>query len=72
MSTSPYTVKRKEFRLDKDDKDKVSVHFTIKGPTICTKQFDKEDEAQRECDMLNNVYDRGYQDGRKQSLNPNV
>lgn len=64
MSTT-YTVKRKEFRLDKEDREKVSVHFTIKGPTICTEQFDKEDEAQRECDKLNKVYDRGYQDGMR-------
>lgn len=65
MNLSPYAVKRKEFRLDKDDKDKISVHFTIKGPTVCVKQFSTEEEAKRECDDMNKIYNRGYQDALK-------
>jgi len=60
---SPYEVKRKEYRLDKADASAIEVTFTINGPTKCAKKFSDKSDAQRECDLLNQVYDKGYQDG---------
>lgn len=60
--TSPYEVKRKEYRLDKADSTLVEVQFSIKGPTICSKKFQDEATAKKECDIMNEVYNKGYQD----------
>lgn len=62
---SPYSVKEKPYRLDKNDATLVEITFTVKGPTVCAKKFADKAEAQRECDMLNKVYDKGHQDGMR-------
>lgn len=62
---SPYEVKEKSYRLDKNDATLVEITFTVKGPTVCAKKFSDKAEAQRECDMLNEVYNKGHQDGVK-------
>lgn len=67
--SAPYAVKRKEYRLDKADDKAVEVYFTIKGPTICTKKFTDEAEAKRECEMMNGIYKKGYETGRKEVNN---
>ncbi len=62
---NPYAVKRKEYRLDKNDASLVEVQFSIKGPTACGKKFPDEASAQRECDNMNAVYNKGFEDGKK-------
>lgn len=59
----PYEVKRKEYRLDKNDSTQVEVIFSIKGPTVCVNKFADVTEANGFCDMLNEVYKKGHQDG---------
>lgn len=63
----PYEVKRKEYRLDKNDSQQVEIIFSIKGPTVCSNKFTDESLANALCDMLNEVYDKGRQDGVKES-----
>lgn len=65
----PYTVKRKEYRLDKADDKAVEVYFTVKGPTVCTKKFTVEADAKRECASMNEIYKKGYDAGRKAQSN---
>jgi len=64
----PYEVKRKEYRLDKNDDQKMEIIFSIKGPTVCVNKFTKEEEADVFCDMLNEVYTKGHQDGAKHTI----
>lgn len=61
----PYEVKRKEYRLDKNDDQKVEIIYSIKGPTVCTNKFTTKEEADVFCNMLNEVYTKGHQDGTK-------
>ena len=65
----PYTVKRKEYRLDKADDKAIEVYFTIKGPTVCTKKFTIEADAKRECATMNEIYKKGYEARRKEEGN---
>lgn len=68
MSTKrPYEVRRKEYRLDKNDSQQVEVIFSIKGPTVCPNKFTDEPLAIALCEMLNEVYVKGHQDGAKES-----
>lgn len=62
-STHPYQVKKKEYRLDKNDDQQVETVFSIKGPTVCSSKFSDESSAQMLCDMLNEAYHKGYGDG---------
>ena len=39
--------------------------LAIVGPTACGKKFPDEASAQRECDNMNAVYNKGFEDGKK-------